>query len=394
MQYRSDYADIYAKFLKKKSGQQVKKARALNTELISPARKCLSILKNSFTPDPSSQSCSFHSTSVCLAKWKNKWRPVRLWPRSSSLPCIVVLIMLGVNVVAMFLLGVIPFVVVSSCGKGMKFNFGRQFIPGDTNPSRKVMNVQREITQAAHHMQWKKVILLNIQWCALAECGVIHEQYKTVQIDMLCDKTKALKDLLFNSGSHKISFEDENLIWTDDEPISRNDKEDGKQPRAKKSARRAKSHSNRNKRRQHHASLSDDSDGYPGKIFEATFGGRCFTWSFSSCENSHFQNSTPGFEWREDSHWKKSKRRKWETSETDDDYDDEPAVVGSHSDRTTLGLPLTGPLKMEDVKSAFRASALKWHPDKHHGPSQVMAAEKFKLCVNAYKSLCNALSTR
>ncbi|KAK9949966.1 hypothetical protein M0R45_005473 [Rubus argutus] len=49
-------------------------------------------------------------------------------------------------------------------------------------------------------------------------------------------------------------------------------------------------------------------------------------------------------------------------------------------------------LKTEDVKKAFHLSALKWHPDKHQGPSQEMAAEKFKLCVNAYSSLCNALS--
>ncbi|KAL5145889.1 hypothetical protein HKD37_06G015830 [Glycine soja] len=66
--------------------------------------------------------------------------------------------------------------------------------------------------------------------------------------------------------------------------------------------------------------------------------------------------------------------------------------LGSCSDRTVLGLPPTGPLKIEDVKNAFQLSALKWHPDKHQGPSQAMAEEKFKLCVNAYKTLCNALS--
>ncbi|KAK7316980.1 hypothetical protein RJT34_00835 [Clitoria ternatea] len=66
--------------------------------------------------------------------------------------------------------------------------------------------------------------------------------------------------------------------------------------------------------------------------------------------------------------------------------------LGSGSDRTILGLPPTGPLKIEDVKNAFRLSALKWHPDKHQGPSQAIAEEKFKLCVNAYKTLCNALS--
>ncbi|KAJ6754702.1 CHAPERONE DNAJ-DOMAIN SUPERFAMILY PROTEIN [Salix purpurea] len=64
----------------------------------------------------------------------------------------------------------------------------------------------------------------------------------------------------------------------------------------------------------------------------------------------------------------------------------------SHSDRTVLGLPPTGPLKIEDVKNAFRLSALKWHPDKHQDASLAVAEEKFKLCVNAYKSICDALA--
>ncbi|XP_062097033.1 dnaJ protein P58IPK homolog isoform X2 [Humulus lupulus] len=65
---------------------------------------------------------------------------------------------------------------------------------------------------------------------------------------------------------------------------------------------------------------------------------------------------------------------------------------GSSSDRTVLGLPLTGPLKLDDVKKAFRLSALKWHPDKHQGPSQAMAEEKFKHCAEAYNSLCKVVS--
>ncbi|PNX71554.1 heat shock protein binding [Trifolium pratense] len=63
-----------------------------------------------------------------------------------------------------------------------------------------------------------------------------------------------------------------------------------------------------------------------------------------------------GFEWSS-----KTNTNKWKT-----------ARVGSSSDRTILGLPPTGPLNIEDVKDAFRLSALKWHPDKHQGPSQVL----------------------
>ncbi|KAJ6296971.1 hypothetical protein OIU78_022653 [Salix suchowensis] len=81
-----------------------------------------------------------------------------------------------------------------------------------------------------------------------------------------------------------------------------------------------------------------------------------------------------------------------ESSAEDSESDNASYSVGSHSDRTILGLPLTGPLKIEDVKNAFRLSALKWHPDKHQGASQAAAGERFKLCVDAYKSLCDALA--
>ncbi|CAI0428229.1 unnamed protein product [Linum tenue] len=42
--------------------------------------------------------------------------------------------------------------------------------------------------------------------------------------------------------------------------------------------------------------------------------------------------------------------------------------------RSTLGLPLSGPLEIEEVKNEFRESALKWHPDRsHQGDSQAAA---------------------
>ncbi|KAJ8551637.1 hypothetical protein K7X08_021652 [Anisodus acutangulus] len=77
-----------------------------------------------------------------------------------------------------------------------------------------------------------------------------------------------------------------------------------------------------------------------------------------------------------------------------EDFEEYPETVfqatfGSYSERAILGLPPRGPLKIEDVKNAFRLSALKWHPDKHQGPSQAAAEEKFKSCVTAYKSLCS-----
>ncbi|CAN8270896.1 unnamed protein product [Cochlearia groenlandica] len=95
------------------------------------------------------------------------------------------------------------------------------------------------------------------------------------------------------------------------------------------------------------------------------------------------RDSAPGFEWIEG----------WSWTTTHHQSCNEPFIVGSRSERTVLGLPLVGQLNIDDVKNAFRSSALKWHPDKHHGPSQEAAQEKFKLCVDAYKSLCSALSS-
>ncbi|CAH2051331.1 unnamed protein product, partial [Thlaspi arvense] len=101
------------------------------------------------------------------------------------------------------------------------------------------------------------------------------------------------------------------------------------------------------------------------------------------------RDSAQGFEWREGWSWTTQSQR---SKTWNDESCDEPLTVGSRSERNVLGLPLCGPLKLEDVKNAFRSAALKWHPDKHQGPSQAAAQEKFKLCVDAYKSLCSAVS--
>lgn len=66
--------------------------------------------------------------------------------------------------------------------------------------------------------------------------------------------------------------------------------------------------------------------------------------------------------------------------------------IGSPSDRQTLGLPSSGSLTMEELKKAFRASALKWHPDRHEDAAKVTAEAKFKDCGAAYKSLLSALA--
>lgn len=112
-------------------------------------------------------------------------------------------------------------------------------------------------------------------------------------------------------------------------------------------------------------------------------------WTNQSQKASYSRDSASGFQWREGWSWTTQSQR---SKTWNDESCGEPLIVGSQSDRDALGLPVVGPLKLEDVKNAYRSSAKKWHPDKHQGPSKVAAQEKFKLCVDAYNSLCSALS--
>lgn len=125
-------------------------------------------------------------------------------------------------------------------------------------------------------------------------------------------------------------------------------------------------------------SEGDDGDLHVGPVFQATFGNRCYTWSFRPWHEFRPRNPSPGFEWRggpgsteKDRIWESSsesdddpgwanRRRAWERdSDFDDDDDDDDddrcrasTPVGLYSHRVTLGLPATGPLKIGDVKIA------------------------------------------
>lgn len=124
-------------------------------------------------------------------------------------------------------------------------------------------------------------------------------------------------------------------------------------------------------------------------IFKSAFGGnRFYFWSFINDENLHWWGSTSsdtnGY----------GRYGKWRFSSYDE-YDSSSEcgnLETESSDRMALGLGASGPLKLEDVKNAYRACALKWHPDRHHGSSKVVAEEKFKLCSAAYQSLCDKLA--
>ncbi|WVZ87795.1 hypothetical protein U9M48_034378 [Paspalum notatum var. saurae] len=137
----------------------------------------------------------------------------------------------------------------------------------------------------------------------------------------------------------------------------------------------------------------EDHHVHPDDIFEAIFGANHpgFTWSNISWEGFHFGDKSFIFRWSGG-----GSRRERIPSDSEEDCGSEEDTrettsVGSPAHRVILGLPPRGPLTLEDVKTAFRESALRWHPDRHPGSSQAVAEEKFKLCVNAYNSLCSVL---
>ncbi|BBH05521.1 Chaperone DnaJ-domain superfamily protein [Prunus dulcis] len=178
------------------------------------------------------------------------------------------------------------------------------------------------------------------------------------------DTKKALKNLLFNSGSSKNFFQN-----------IQNENDSGSSPqkhRSRSSRHAEKSHHKKTKRKFKRESFSEDDDNNPESIFRATFGKRWYTWSFDSCRNSSFKDSESGFEWTEQSSWK-DKSKRWENS-SDVESDDESCTIGSYSDRTILDLPPTVLFKHMTPSGSFHLSALKWHPDKHEGPSQRIMA--------------------
>ncbi|CAA0812694.1 Chaperone DnaJ-domain superfamily protein [Striga hermonthica] len=123
-------------------------------------------------------------------------------------------------------------------------------------------------------------------------------------------------------------------------------------------------------------------------IFRSAFGGtRGFFWSFTIDDGPHYRNTSSY-----SSNYRTSRGRKYQYGEDYDSSSDyESHMVDMRSDRVALGLAASGPLNVEDVKNAYRACALKWHPDRHQGSSKVVAEEKFKACSAAYQSLCDKL---
>ncbi|XP_038686093.1 uncharacterized protein LOC119985781 isoform X1 [Tripterygium wilfordii] len=126
-------------------------------------------------------------------------------------------------------------------------------------------------------------------------------------------------------------------------------------------------------------------------IFHSAFGGsEFFYWSFIDEDTSRWNGSSGysknyGNSWN----WRYRVEEEYEDYSTESDSSEGDLIP----DRLALGLAASGPLKLEEVKNAYRSCALKWHPDRHQGSSKVVAEEKFKLCSAAYQSLCDKLAT-
>eukprot|EP00268_Persea_americana_P049181 TRINITY_DN5247_c0_g4_i1.p2 TRINITY_DN5247_c0_g4~~TRINITY_DN5247_c0_g4_i1.p2 ORF type:complete len:310 (-),score=46.11 TRINITY_DN5247_c0_g4_i1:2148-2969(-) len=130
-------------------------------------------------------------------------------------------------------------------------------------------------------------------------------------------------------------------------------------------------------------------------IFRSAIGGeRDFRWSFNSEKDFNWRNSSGYSNYRSSWNW----RFGTDDEDSVDDEDDTSTDCYSSesvlaSDRQILGLSALGPLNLEEVKNAYRACALRWHPDRHQGPSKVAAEEQFKHCSAAYQNLCDKLAT-
>lgn len=72
-------------------------------------------------------------------------------------------------------------------------------------------------------------------------------------------------------------------------------------------------------------------------------------WITQSQKASHARDSTSGFDWREGWSWTTQSQR---SKSWNNEPCDESLNVGSRSERIVLGLPLDGPIKIDDVKNA------------------------------------------
>ncbi|XP_010516442.1 PREDICTED: uncharacterized protein LOC104792095 isoform X2 [Camelina sativa] len=144
--------------------------------------------------------------------------------------------------------------------------------------------------------------------------------------------------------------------------------------------------------------FSEVDEGYEIEYFlrNALGGSRGFSWSNNTHQDggARFGRSSNNFRKSWGSRYRLDQEE--EKEEEEDEYSSRESRVkepNEESHRQELGLSSSGPLNLVDVKIAYRACALKWHPDRHHASTKNAAEEKFKLCTVAYQSLCEKLAT-
>eukprot|EP00268_Persea_americana_P049171 TRINITY_DN5247_c0_g2_i2.p1 TRINITY_DN5247_c0_g2~~TRINITY_DN5247_c0_g2_i2.p1 ORF type:complete len:267 (-),score=65.34 TRINITY_DN5247_c0_g2_i2:289-1065(-) len=105
-------------------------------------------------------------------------------------------------------------------------------------------------------------------------------------------------------------------------------------------------------------------------MFRSSFGGEKYFYGSFNHAKKFYWTSSSGYSYY---------RSSWNWKSRTDDEDGSPSDCNSSelalaSERQTLGLNGSGPLKLEEVKSAYRACALRWHPDRHQGPAKGLAS--------------------
>ncbi|KEH17431.1 DnaJ heat shock amino-terminal domain protein [Medicago truncatula] len=157
-----------------------------------------------------------------------------------------------------------------------------------------------------------------------------------------------------------------------DDPSSSRDTSWFKKHYSPKNSRRRNNGNQGRYYKQYHEFCEDDID--VEDIFRSTFGGsRVFYWSFINEENPHWGRSGNFSNYGKSWKWKHQSNNRYDSStESESESESECLRSNSVSDRLALGLSASGPLKLEDVKIAYRACALKWHPDRHQGSSKVL----------------------
>ncbi|PON44499.1 DnaJ domain containing protein [Parasponia andersonii] len=200
-------------------------------------------------------------------------------------------------------------------------------------------------------------------------------------------KLHAKENLLRNVGAYADflfqSWRDEN---DEDDPTSSRRPSWFRRPHSAKDFRRGSGNSGSQCWGRRDFRICEDEDDVDVEtIFRSAFGGNQFYyWSFTNED-----------QWRNSSRYSRNSwnwRHRIEEEEYENEYECESSESELASHRLALGLSASGPLKLEDVKRAYRTCALKWHPDRHQGSSKAVAEEKFKLCSAAYQSLCDKLA--